>query len=91
MGGGTKGVLFLKHLFDISPPTFDNISGVVDINPNKQSLFTPSTKIQIISPKQMFESCREGDTVLVLNPNYHNEINAEIQNNVNHSIDVVSF
>jgi len=90
-GGASKGVLFLMHLSNLCPSIFKKVVGVVDINPKKQSLFTPSTNIQIISDNQMFEESEEGDVVLVMNPNYHDEIKDIIAVGTSHNIEVYNI
>ena len=90
-GGATKGVLFLKHLADIYPDVFRKVVGVVDINEKKQGLFTPNTGIMIVSPRDFFKSATKNDTVIVMNPNYLNEIRKEIENNAKHPIKVTQF
>ena len=77
-GGATKGVLFLRHLADLEPTLFNKVAGVVDISPEKQSLFTPSTNVRIISDKQMLEEIKDDDVVIVVNPNYFKEIKESI-------------
>jgi len=90
-GGATKGVLFLKHLADIYPDVFRKVVGVVDINEKKQGLFTPTTGIMISKPNDFFKLVAKNDTVIVMNPNYLNEIRKHIDDNVNHSINVTQF
>ena len=87
-GGATKGVLFLMHLSNLYPSIFEKVVGVVDINPKKQSLFTPSTKIRIISDKQMFKESEDGDVVLVMNPNYYEEIKDSIAIGLSHTVEI---
>lgn len=81
-GGGNKGVLLIKHLSDMSPNIFQKIVSVVDIDKKKQALYTPSTNLPIISPKQMFSQCEDSDFVLVVNPNYLNEVRENLEKNV---------
>jgi len=81
-GGGNKGVLFIKHLSDVSPNIFQKVTGVVDIDEKKQGLYTPSTNLPIISPRQMFTQCEDSDFVLVVNPNYLNEVRNNLEKNV---------
>ena len=81
-GGGNKGVLLLKHLSDFSPNIFQKIISVVDINEKKQALYTPSTNLPIISPNQMFAQSEDSDFVLVVNPNYLNEVRKDLEKNV---------
>ena len=90
-GGATKGVLFLKHLADFCPDVFCKVVGVIDINEKKQGLFTPTTGVMISSPKDFFKLVAKNDTIIVMNPNYLNEIRKEIAANVNYSIKVIQF
>ena len=90
-GGGTKGILFLKHLSNLRPLIFEKIVGVVDINPKKQLFFTPSTKIRIISDFQMYKESEEGDVVLVMNPNYYGEIVESIGSALSHTVEIHSI
>lgn len=90
-GGATKGVLFLKHLADFCPDVFCKVVGVIDINEKKQGLFTPTTGVMISSPKDFFKLVAKNDTIIVMNPNYLNEIRKEIEANVNYSIKVIQF
>jgi len=76
-GGATKGVLFLFHLHKFMPSLFLKIKGVVDINPKKQNLYTPITKVKVISDKNMFKLAEDGDVILVMNPNYYDEIKSD--------------
>ena len=90
-GGGTNGILFLKHLSNLRPLIFEKIVGVVDINPKKQLFFTPSTKIRIISDFQMHKESEEGDVVLVMNPNYYGEIVESIGSALSHTVEIHSI
>ena len=90
-GGATKGVLFLKHLSQINPILFSYVKGVIDINPKKQNHFTPSTYFEIISPSTFFDACSDGDAVLVMNPNYIDEIKSSIEQSVSKKLEVISF
>lgn len=85
-GGSKKGVMFLKHLADFFPQVFSKVKGVVDINERKQSKFTASTNIEIISPLQMSMDCLEDDLVLVMNPNYLEEVKKELANKVSYNL-----
>ena len=87
-GGGNKGVLFMKYLSVISPQIFQKVIGVVDINKRKQALYTPSTSFRIISPNQMFKLCDESDFILVVNPNYLNEVRGDLEKNLPFQINV---
>lgn len=65
-GAGAKGVTF-ANMVDSQR---QHLAAVVDINPNKQSMFLPGTGHPIIAP----ESLGDVKTVVVLNPNYCDEI-----------------
>ena len=89
-GGATKGVLFLKHLKDTGFPIHKNVLSIIDINPSKQGLFAPSTGVPIKSPTALFDECKAGDLVLVMNPAYLDEIQNEISEKVGLEIKVIS-
>ena len=65
-GAGAKGVTF-ACLFD---PEAKLLTGLVDINPNKQGTFAAMTGCPIIAPADI----RNGSTIVVMNPNYEQEI-----------------
>lgn len=67
-GAGAKGVTFC-HLID---PGCERLAGVIDINPAKQGKFVPVTAHPIHGPTAWLQ--RGGSGVLVLNPNYLEEI-----------------
>lgn len=69
-GGGSKGVTFTL-LID---PDATRLSGAVDINPKKQGGYLPVTGLPILAPEQL---PAEGATVIVMNPVYHAEIEAQ--------------
>jgi 2-polyprenyl-3-methyl-5-hydroxy-6-metoxy-1,4-benzoquinol methylase len=71
-GGGSKGVTFLNVL-NIE----DQIEYVVDVNPHKQNKFIPGTGQQIVSPDFLREL--QPDTVIVMNPNYADEIKKAVR------------
>lgn len=71
-GAGAKGVMFLNEL-QMRPET---IEYVVDINPRKQGRFVPGTGQQIVAPAALREY--KPDTVLVMNPNYVGEVQAQL-------------
>ena len=70
-GAGAKGVTFCN----LADPGATALTGVVDVNPAKQGKFLTGTGHRIITPEQ---AARECDSVLVLNPNYLNEIAASL-------------
>lgn len=64
-GAGAKGVTMANYI--------SNIACIIDINPNKQHCFIPKSAIKIVSPKEAIEKYNL-DYILVMNPNYINEI-----------------
>lgn len=87
-GAGNKGVLFLKYLADITPAIFQRVISVVDMNESKQGRYTPSTKLPIISPKQMFSEFLDTDYVLVINPIYLEEIQKILEENITFPVNI---
>jgi SAM-dependent methyltransferase len=71
-GAGAKGVTF-ANLVD---PRRQFINCLVDVNPNKQGHFLPGTGHPIVSPESLKE--RGIRTIVVLNPNYCDEIRAQL-------------
>ncbi len=71
-GAGAKGVTFLNSL---SVPV-ERIPYVVDINARKQGRYIPGTGQQIIAPESL--GSYRPDTILVMNPNYLDEIRAAV-------------
>ncbi len=72
-GAGAKGVTFANQV----DPQGALIECVVDINPQKQGRFLPGTGHAIVSPAALREMVSA--TVLVLNPNYVDEIRRTVQ------------
>ncbi len=70
-GASSKGVTF-AHLFD---PDGRWIKGAIDINQNKIGCFMPITGLPIAPP----EALRDGEIVIIMNPNYEAEINRIIE------------
>lgn len=73
-GAGAKGVTF-ANLID---PEGKLINCIVDINPNKQGKFIPGSGQPIIDYIELAE--RKITNVIVMNPNYKEEINKLISN-----------
>jgi SAM-dependent methyltransferase len=71
-GAGAKGATFCT----LTDPDARRIAAVVDVNPAKQGRFVAGTGHPIISPA---DAARRGLAgVIVLNPNYHAEVAAEL-------------
>lgn len=68
-GGASKGVTFALLLASSGQC---ELECAIDLNPEKQGRFLPATGIQVLSPE---DAKRRGvQTVLIMNPNYANEI-----------------
>jgi hypothetical protein len=67
-GAGAKGITFAT-IFD---PEATLLSGLVDINPNKQGTFAAMTGCPIVAPSAIERTA----TVIVMNPNYEGEVRA---------------
>ena len=70
-GAGTKGTLFLNTFADITSLGF-----IVDVNPNKWGLHVPGSGQRVISPDFLKEYLP--DVVVIMNPNYYQEINSQL-------------
>ncbi len=80
-GGATKGVLFAHHAKSISQSVFDRISYCIDINPAKQGKFFPATHIPIYGPQKLSDEEANNICILVMNPNYLEEIRLFLNSN----------
>lgn len=69
-GGASKGVIFTLLLERAG----GRVSRVIDINPAKQGRFLPGTGLQVLSPEDGLSDLPDGVTILVMNPNYLDEI-----------------
>lgn len=69
-GGASKGVVFAIHMKRQGAP----IESIVDINPAKQGKFVAVTGLRVESPDQVIERLPEGTDIIVMNPNYLNEV-----------------
>lgn len=75
-GGSSKGVIFSNYLVR-QGVSFD---AVIDINPAKQGRFVAVTALPVISPEQAMQALEPGAMVVVMNPNYFDEITAQSNN-----------
>jgi hypothetical protein len=71
-GAGAKGITFTRLL----DPSAERIACLVDINPGKQALFTPITAHPVANPVELSE--RGIGTVVVMNPRYRREVEADL-------------
>ena len=68
-GAASKGVILTLHLQN----TGLVIRNLIDINPNKQNKFVALSAVQIISPAKFVE-VGSGSLLIIVNPNYEQEI-----------------
>lgn len=69
-GAGAKGVAFAL----LADPDAGAIDHVADINPAKQGLFLAGTGLPVLAPDE--SAARRPSSILVMNPNYIDEIRA---------------
>ena len=69
-GAGAKGVMYANTI----DPGNQFISGIVDVNPDKQDGFIPGTGHQVISPDRLPQS----GSVIIMNENYTEEIKKQV-------------
>jgi 2-polyprenyl-3-methyl-5-hydroxy-6-metoxy-1,4-benzoquinol methylase len=69
-GAGAKGVMYANTI----DPDYQFISGIVDVNPDKQDGFIPGTGHQVISPDRLPQS----GAVIIMNENYTEEIKKQV-------------
>lgn len=81
-GAGAKGVTFC-FLVD---PDGSAIDAVVDINPSKQQRFVPATGHSVVGPDALQD--RGVNTVIVMNPNYRDEIATDLRAR-GHAVDIL--
>ena len=70
-GAGSKGVSFLTTL-----GLSDEIACAVDVNPHLSGMFIPGSGHEIVEPARL--SNYEPDIVIVMNPIYRHEIEAQL-------------
>ncbi len=78
-GGASKGVIFSL----LKSRVGHTIDMVVDINPAKQGKYLPATGLVVRSPEEAMAKLPGGSTVLVMNPNYIEEIKEMTMNKYN--------
>jgi hypothetical protein len=65
-GGASKGVTFTL----LVDPDAKRLAGAIDLNERKSGCYLPVTGVPIAAPDVL----RDNDSVIVMNPNYHDEI-----------------
>lgn len=78
-GAATKGVMFCHHMKRLRPRSFERVKAAVDINPMKAGRFMPSVHLPILDVDAFSEQVGKDGLVLIMNPNYQDEILAELQ------------
>ncbi len=71
-GAGSKGVSFMNAL-----QPGDQVACLVDVNPHKQGRYVPGTGHQVRAPRDLAQI--RPDTVVVLNPQYRDEIDRDLR------------
>jgi hypothetical protein len=69
-GGASKGVVFAIHMNRHGAP----VEAMVDINPAKQGKFVAVTGMRVESPEEILDRLPNGIDIIVMNPNYLQEI-----------------
>jgi hypothetical protein len=77
-GAATKGCLFLAHCRN-SNRLIDQVEFAIDQNPQKSGKFLPGSLIQIKSKQEFFETVKGNALLIVSNPAYKEEIEAEVK------------
>ena len=74
-----------KSIEDVTPGSeyhsssiFEKIKFCIDINPKKIGKFLPSSLMSIRSKEDFFSIANEDDLLIISNPNYVREINADL-------------
>jgi SAM-dependent methyltransferase len=78
-GAATKGVMFCHHLKRLHPVAFQRIKAAIDINPMKANRFMPSVHLPILNVDSFCEQAQGDELVVIMNPNYEDEIIAELK------------
>jgi len=76
-GAGTKAITFLNYVVSSEKALMRSIENVVDINPHKHGRYIPGTAHAIVAPSTVLDD--PPDLVLVMNPNYVDEIEATLK------------
>jgi Methyltransferase domain/C-methyltransferase C-terminal domain len=78
-GAATKGVMYCHHLKRMRPAVYDRIQAAVDINPMKANGFMPAVHLPIWDVDTFCEQVGDDALVVIMNPNYADEIIAGLQ------------
>ncbi len=77
-GAATKGCLFLAHCA-FHKRLLDKLQFAIDQNPNKIGKYLPVSLVEIKSKQNFFAVAKPGDALIISNPAYKNEIEAELK------------
>lgn len=89
-GAATKGVMFCHHLQRLRPTAFARIQAAIDINPMKANRYMPSVHLPILDVDTFCDQASGNELVVIMNPNYRDEIVAELANRGLHGIRTLS-
>ena len=66
-------------LFKINPIIFKNVKFAIDIDKKKHNKFLQIVDVKIISPEKLLKFMKNGDTIIVANSNYLNEVKKYVE------------
>jgi len=89
-GAATKGVMFCHHLKRLRPTAFARVQAAIDINPMKANRYMPSVHLPILDVDTFCNQASGNELVVIMNPNYRVEIEAELANRGLHGIRTIS-
>lgn len=89
-GAATKGVMFCHHLLRLRPATFARERAAIDINPMKANRYMPSVHLPILDVDSFCGQAGGNELVVIMNPNYRDEIEAELAIRGLHGIRTIS-
>ena len=77
-GAATKGCMFLVHCANRNA-LLNRVAFAIDVNPDKCGKFLPGSLVPIRSKEDFFKAAQNHDLLLISNPNYKDEIVAELK------------
>ena len=82
--------MFCHHLKRMRPLAYERICAAVDINPMKANRYMPSVHLPILDVDTFCEQASGDELVVIMNPNYEDEILAELKARGFHNIRHIS-
>lgn len=79
-GGSSKGVIYSLLRARAGLP----VRAVIDINEKKQGYYLPGTGLMVHSPSSILPNLKSDTRILIMNPNYANEIKKQTLNKFNY-------